>query len=1130
MSLQSLNRQIRIVWVALSMLVLCSGLALAQNESGQILGKVTDGSGAAISGANVTVRAVQMGVERYVTTESDGFFLVTSLQPGLYEVAVQSSGFAPTIKRVEVTVGARRRLELQMSVTPPPTERPAVEGSGGVDVNSQDPQLSDPISGRQFRELPLVTRDPNDLISLSANLTPMNNPATASGQRDPAYAIDGQRPTANNVQVDGGENVVNYTTALGQRIPLEGVQEMQVITNGFRPEFGRVGGGVINVATRHGSNDFHGALYDFHRNSELASNSFENDALGIPQGHMVANQFGVAVGGRIFPDRFYFFVNGEGNLVRSRENRTALVPTPGLLAASSPATAAFFSGFPLAAPINGRVFTVGDVLAMTGGAAAPGNAFAALPAGLPAFGQVIYNVPTDAGAGAPQDTVMMVSRLDYTWSDKTHIYGRYSYEYRDLFQGGFTSSPYAGFNTGARERNHGALINLATNVTSAWVMNAKGSYNRINFMQNGGSLFPVPRLSMTAYPQTSLGGFLTALPGDQPFDPTWNSLFTGPVNLVQGALDFSGPWRRQQFRFGANYFYTQDNRSVGSYQNGLYTLGPTALAALNNLVLGQVSTFQAAVNPQGALPGGAIALPVSQPDFNRSLSAHDFSLYFSHIWRAHPRVNVNWGLRYDYFDTPRSRNGLNYTNFFLSPDPNPFIGVANGQLATAGAAGINGTLYERDWNNVAPRVGLAIDLLGDGKTSLRLGYGITYDRTFNLVSNFYQQSPGFAIASLTAGTGGIGTVPLSASPFGPLGGGAGAAVLPPTTLRAIDQDFETPKVHFWNASLEREVLRNTLVSLQYAGAAGRDLANLYNVNLPGSAAAFLGSADPTARLNPAFGPIYLLNNDGRSNYHAFIAEIANSSWRTLGLTMTARYRWARAMDNVATWQGNNFGTFDGSLSTGLLAPFDPGFNYGPSDFDVRHRFIGSFSWEVPFEKIGDRYFGGTGSRIARNAFGGWQLSGILNVQSGTPFSVFNCAGALTAETPCPRAAMGTTASQTGFDDSQPDPTLPNRFIYLNRADFVTTGVVPGTAVSAFPATTIGRNFFYGPHSWNVDLGVSKRFRFTEDTSLQFRGEFFNVFNHANLYVPNGVDISTTGYVPAYKQGRRTIQLAVKLLF
>jgi hypothetical protein len=209
---------------------------------------------------------------------------------------------------------------------------------------------------------------------------------------------------------------------------------------------------------------------------------------------------------------------------------------------------------------------------------------------------------------------------------------------------------------------------------------------------------------------------------------------------------------------------------------------------------------------------------------------------------------------------------------------------------------------------------------------------------------------------------------------------------------------------------------------------------------------------------------------------------------------------------------------------------DPGFDYGPSDFDQRHRFVASFSWEVPFEKIGDRYFGGTGSRIARQALGGWQLAGMVNVQSGTPFTVFNCAGAVTAETPCPRVGITGDVSNSGLNDSRPDPTIPNRYVYLDPANFVAAGVTPGTALSPFPPNMIGRNFFYGPNAWNVDLGVSKRFRFSEDTSLQFRGEFFNVFNQANLVVPSGVDIGTSGYVPAFRQGRRTVQLAVRLHF
>jgi hypothetical protein len=368
---------------------------------------------------------------------------------------------------------------------------------------------------------------------------------------------------------------------------------------------------------------------------------------------------------------------------------------------------------------------------------------------------------------------------------------------------------------------------------------------------------------------------------------------------------------------------------------------------------------------------------------------------------------------------------------------------------------------------------------------------------------------------------------LSTSNFGPLGGAVGTAILPPTLIRGIQTDLDTPHVHFWNVSLESEISTNTYAALRYVGAAGRDLFTLSNVNRPGSAAAFLGSPDPTARLNPLFGPIFFLTNDGKSNYNAFIAEVTNGTWRTIGLQFTARYRFSKALDNVSSIFGNNIGTFGNSFTPNLLSPFDPEFDYGPADWDATHRFVGSFSWEVPFEWFTNRCCGG--SNWGKQLFGGWQVAGIGVIQSGLPFTVFNCTGAATAETPCPRAGLiSSVIPDPSAGDAIASTTVPNFFNFLGSGNF--TIPTAGAVLPPFPSNTPGRNIFRGPNFWNFDFGVYKRFRITEDVSVQIRSEFYNIFNNANMFVPNGVDIGANPFVPAFKNGARFIQFGAKFLF
>ncbi|HEY8459302.1 MAG TPA: hypothetical protein VIM99_02925, partial [Blastocatellia bacterium] len=463
----------------------------------------------------------------------------------------------------------------------------------------------------------------------------------------------------------------------------------------------------------------------------------------------------------------------------------------------------------------------------------------------------------------------------------------------------------------------------------------------------------------------------------------------------------------------------------------------------------------------------------------------------------------------------------------------------------------DGRFFKRDTNNIAPRIGFAWDITGGGRdccsgggfrrsTTLRGSYGITYERLFYAVAPFFQNRFDFGIASLVSGVN-TGPIPLTVdgavSNFGPLGG---TGVITPNFLaRAIERGLDAPKIHFWTLALDREIFRNTVASVQYAGAAGRDLFRLTNINRPGSALAFTGVGGPTARLFPALGPIFFLRDDGRSNYHAFIADISNSTWRTIGLNFTARYRLAKSLDNVTSFFGNNFGVFGGVFTPSLLSPFDPDFDYGPSDFDVRHRFIGSFIWELPWHWFDGGCCGGDGG-WKRWVLGGWEFAGILQFMSGFPFTAFDCTGVLTPETPCPRAlnAPGIDFGdlRNGFDSRFPDPTIPNRFNFLPVGGNFNVGgnLTPGaTTTSAFPPfapNTIGRNFFRGPGFWDVDFGVYKRFRFTEETSLQIRGEFYNIFNHSNLFVPGAIDISSTNFIPAFRRGRRIIQIGGRFTF
>ncbi len=711
-------------------------------------------------------------------------------------------------------------------------------------------------------------------------------------------------------------------------------------------------------------------------------------------------------------------------------------------------------------------------------------------------------------------------------------------------------------------------------------MNLKGQYSRINLRRNNDVNTIGPRLVSTGFAGANLAGFPLAFPGDFPFDPNLNSLLTGALNLFQFSADFAGSWRSHQVQFGWSYYYFQDNRNILSFQDGLFTLGSNVPTALDNLVNGTASSFSVAINPLASTPalttpiiapGTPLTLPVVPPNFNRSVSEHDFATYGSFNWRVSSSANLLLGVRYDLFGRPRSRNDQFFFNFFPGPGATPGAQVAGGRLLPTGFnldgfdfdgdgdiddfdvfdfdGDRNDSFFHRDFNNVAPRIGFAWDITGgagtccsgpDRRTTLRAGFGITYERLFYATSPFFQTRSDFAIASLTSvpptsTTPTLGTIPISTSNFGPLGGTTGTVAFPGQLVRGIDRDINAPKVWFWDVALEREIFRNTVMSLQYAGSAGRDLFTFSNINRPGSAAAFLTPTvppappiDPTARLNTSLNPIFFLDDNGRSNYNAFIADFTNNTWRTNGWQFTARYRFSKALDNVSTFFGNNFGVFGGSFTPDFLSPFDPDNDYGPADFDVRHRFVSSVVYEIPWAS--GTCCGGTSWWDRFRS--GWAVTGIFAAQTGFPLNVFDCSAALTPETPCPRAlaapGIDLSDARSGQGSDFPNAIVPNRFNFISATNF--TPATPSFVFPPFPTNTIGRNFFRGPGFWNVDFGVFKRIRISENTNIQLRSEFYNFFNHANLFAPSGTDISSVPFVPAFKFGRRVIQFGAKFNF
>jgi hypothetical protein len=907
------------------------------------------------------------------------------------------------------------------------------------------------------------------------------------------------------------------------------VQEFSIVSSAFTAEYGRASGGVVNVATKSGSNEFHGSVYEFNRVSKLASNGFDNNAYGVPRGVFARNQFGFSAGGPVVKDKLFFFNNTEWFRIRSGSTRTALVPTPQLIAAAAPATRNFFQAFgAIKIQPNGRIYTKNEIPNLCG----PGGPCAALAGNTPVWATVNYPVPADAGGGDPRNEYQTVTRIDYNLSARTTIYGRYALQSQDYFKGFGSESPYQGYDAGVKNFNNNALLSVTHTFSPQLVSQSKAVFNRLNNLSPLGDAPATPTLYLSSNSVASrILGIQVALPGYLPYNPGSAIPFGGPQNLGQLYEDLSWVRGTHTWRFGAQYIYIRDNRAFGAFQEAVEQLGNSLNTGMDNFLLGQLLTFQAAVYPQGKFPGQTLTLPVGQPDFTRSNRYSDLAFYAQDSWRLRPRLTLNLGLRWEYFGVQHNKDPRKDSNFYLGQGSTFEEKIRNGQVMIAPDSPVGG-LWAKDRNNFAPRVGFAWDMFGAGKTSLRGGWGISYERNFgNVTFNVIQNPPNYAVIQLGPADVG-GNLPVTNSNAGPLAGSTGTKVLPRTSLRAVKEDIKAAYAHFWSGALEHELAANTVVSLEFSGSRGVGLYTVNRVNLPGSGALYFHQAgNPLSQYsNSQYAVINYRGAEGSSNYNGMVAEIRSSDLFRKGLQVSANYTWSHAIDNLSS----TFSELGNDFNLGLLDPLHPELDRGNASFDVRHRFSLSGIYEAPFAK--------NSNGLAGRILGGWSFAPIISARTGFPFTIFDCTN---ANYFCNRMILVNPNVQlSGPRNPAAEPGILNNFRYIelgSQAAGIGSHAEPITGTSDFgpyPSNMSGRNIFRQPGVWNFNLGAYKNFKlWKEGTSLQFRAEFYNVFNHSNLYTDVGsADISSTDYIPALKGAsgaaseRRNIQFALKLIF
>jgi hypothetical protein len=1154
------------VYAVLGLLALtsvCGVVASAQVETGQITGTVLDQSDAAVPGASIAVKNLGTNSVRNAVSSSTGTYLVTGLEPAVYEVTVAAGAFKSYTAKVEVTVGSRVTLDAKLSVSATTTEVDVI-GEGGAQINTQTQELSQVVSAEQVQQLPSLTRNPYDFVAIAGNIS--NGDGSNSGSstgavdtnsqnsttRGVGFNINGQRSTGTEILLDGVENISVFSDGIGIFIPVDAMQEFRVSTSDYEAQFGRASGGIVSVTTKSGSNAFHGDAWEFNRISALTSNTETNDQEGNPKGVYTRNQFGAEVAGPVIKNKLFFEGTGEWIRVRSAAVITAGIPTSQFLAVTAPNIQSYFSTYGAGAPTTfAQTYSASQVY----GSALP--TYPGITPTTPVFGIVTYTAPTNAGGGVPQNTFNIVGRGDYNLTDKTQMFFRYV-DYKEVDQtGGGFASPYAKYDVGQTENNQAYLYSLSHVFTPAFATSTKLSFSRFNaFYSYATALQNVPTLDVATNATIPGTGTLIQLPGFYDTNPANGGLpYGGPQDTSQINQDVNLVKGKHSIQAGAQLVYIQDNNAYGAYAQATEQLGINRTNGLLQLDEGNsMYEFEAAVNANGALPcvknpytgaltqtpGCSITLPASSPSFARSERFRDWAGYGQDSWKILPKLTLDLGVRYEYYGVQHNDNHNLDSNYYYGSGSSIGERTRNGAVFTSPKSPIGG-LWKPSYGDISPRVGFAYDVFGNGKDSIRGGVGIAYERNFgNVTFNVIQNPPSYAVVV-------INNTPVTNSNAGPLAGSSGSVPLPPTSLRWVDQNIRTAQTQFWSLALEHQLAASTMVSLQYVGAHGVHLYDIKNFNGLGGGNVLLG--DPYTIPNPNPPPATLsaltrLNNqysnannrgsDGASHYEGFNAQFESSNLYHSGFGITANYTYAHELDDLST----TFSESNNAFSLGYTDPYNPSLDWGSGDLDVRHRLAVAPVYTEPFFK--------NQSNLLGEVLGGWEAGGIYIVHSGTPFTYFDSTNNGTGYNVARYTPVGSVGQRLfksipsgadgGGDNTYTIGQLPAANSWGNPALGGISDWGP------WPANMTRRNSFRGPGYWDYDMRVGKTFPIHENLNVEFDAEAFNLFNHHNLYLLEGNNdvAAEDGAIEAAKGGignnggandeRRFGQFALKINF
>jgi len=1079
--------------VALAIFFWFTAPARAQYDTASVLGAVTDASGGVVARASVVLRSLDTGVANETTTGDTGNYTFVNVHLGRYVLETSSKGFKTAVTEpFEVRVDAHQRVDVVLSIGDT-TERVTVAGAASP-LETESSERGHIVGSDAIVNLPLNGRNYADLALLVPGVRPSASLTSTSEYREATFNINGQRGALNNFMVDGLDNnaYVTSRTLLSSQVlqpAPDAVAEFRVQTGNYSAEYGRAGGGTINVSIRSGTNELHGSAWDFMRNTALNAIGFFKPANGKPT--LVQNQFGAAAGGPLKKNRLFLFADYEGFRAVTRALSINTI-------ADAKQRQGIF-GVPIKNPYTGEVYDDGRI---------PASAMS--PFGLKVLSDLpLPNLPGSVNnfeylPRSPANDDKGDARMDGYWSDRLVSFLRYSHRLDQTY----TPRALTGPDGAAPDLPRSDIWQAAAGTT--WTINAKslvdlhlGASNTDSGRKPADLGTPGMKeiYGITGLPEDrSLVGGLNAqsitgyaFMGRNGSSPIHSSPLVGDLkgtySRTAGTHNLKTGYEYQRIntsiddfspKYGQDYYAGQFSRASGA-SNSVYNIA--------DFLFGARSSYQLA--------------NVHEVHYRQRMHF----AFLQDDWKATSKLTVNLGLRWE-FATPQWDRDNQISNF----DPS-----TNGLIYAKGGSLYDRSLVNPDWKDFAPRAGLAYSL--SSRTAIRAAYGIGYSH-FNRDggSNLLAYNGPFVLKNTINQTPSEGICTPGAAPvtcFRPVDQGYPPGLVDPATFNPqqtmiiyLPKGTRTPYVQTWHFTVQHDFGRGFLIDAGYVG--NRSVAlwvygdlNQARPNLPGQSLAVLAR-----RPIPGYDVIQELLNAGFSTYNGLQVKVEKRYQN--GLFLLNSFTWSKAIDNAP-------GSSEASNGDGEGINFnDPRSSKGISDYDQPFNNTTSLIWEIPFHYSGS---GGAAGRLLRGTANGWRLALIDVMESGQPINLVYT----------PTSAMTVSSVPTYRPNLIGNPSLPSS--QQTPARYFNSGVVQIPTDITHPFGNAGRNVARATPIYQMNLGLQKDFKLPiERGRLEFRAEAFNALNKTNFLPASGSVSSAafgtiTGTFPA-----RQVQFAMKLIF